>query len=135
MPTFIDGTRVVLADGQSWALPVYELDQIDAEYEATLKAIGEAEDGPERLRFELALTILLLSRNYQFGPSDFQDLLDFEPGDPAKAELQGAVHNLVVEQVRRLQLAASRPRIERDTRSPSWNMVGRLRARWSLRHN
>ncbi|MBV8229777.1 MAG: hypothetical protein JO329_07325 [Planctomycetaceae bacterium] len=94
--TFNEGTRIRLADGQFWSLPGRWSDHADPEYDATFVAIFEAEDVAERLRAELALTILLLSRNYDLTPEQFQELLGFPPDSPSLLEMQRAVHEMVL---------------------------------------
>lgn len=135
-PTFVEGARVPLADGQTWSLPRRRADQADPEYDEMLKVVFEAEDEAERLRSELALTIFLLSRNYQLTPEAYQELLDFPPGDPTLVELQQAVHALAVEQMGHLMLYGPAPGVESPTTpSPRGNMLGRLarlRSRWWL---
>ena len=60
LPTFVEGTRIGLANGQAWSLPDPPAYEEDDEHQGLLRAIGEAEDERERLRAELALTIHLL---------------------------------------------------------------------------
>jgi hypothetical protein len=106
-PNFVGGTRIRLADGQAWSLPDHLSDREDDEHEGLLRAIGEAEDEPERLRGELALAILLLARNYRLTPADYAELLTYAPGDPALAETQAAVSELANRQRRNLQPLAT----------------------------
>jgi hypothetical protein len=101
-PDFVEGRRILLANGQAWSFPDHPPLRDDAEQIAALRAIGESEDQADRLRAELALTILLLSRNYDLSPSDYQAILGFRPSDPALAALQHAIHELAVEQLRAL---------------------------------
>jgi peptidoglycan/xylan/chitin deacetylase (PgdA/CDA1 family) len=95
-PTFVEGTRIRLADGHDWAFPDQPPRPDDHELISVLRAIGESEDRPERLRGGLALAILLLSRNYDLTPADFQAILAFAPGDTELSELQRAVHELAI---------------------------------------
>ena len=135
-PTFAEGRRLTLADGQTWSLPERPADHDDPKYDAMLRMIGEAEDEADRLRSELALSIFLLARNYELTPEAFQVLLDFAPGDPAQAQMQRDVHALAVEQIRRVPWAGSAPEAEEpEPLSCSWKMLARVRALWSLRHN
>ena len=103
LPTFVEGTRIGLANGQAWSLPDPPSLGEDDELQGLLRAIGEAEDEPERLRTELALTILLLSRNYHLTSADYGKLLNYAPGDPALAEMQAAVAALATRQRHALQ--------------------------------
>lgn len=100
---FGEGIVVELADGQSWTLPVPAQNaQHDPELDGLLRCVAGAEDRPEQLRAELALTILLLSRNYVLRPEELGALLSFPPGDPRLAVLQERVHALAVEVIERL---------------------------------
>ena len=98
--TFSEGTTIRLADGQFWSLPGRRSDHSDPEYDATFVAIFEAEDVAERLRAELALTILLLSRNSDPTPEQFQEPLGFPPDSPSLLEMQRAVHEMVLDRAR-----------------------------------
>jgi hypothetical protein len=100
-PDFVEGRRILLANGQAWSFPDHP-PLHDDEHIAALRAIGEAEDRADRLRAKMALTILLLSRNYDLSPSDYQAILGFRRSDPALAALQHAIHELAVEQLRAL---------------------------------
>jgi hypothetical protein len=97
-PTFVEGTPIRLANGQSWSLPDPPPYQEDDAHRLVLQAIGEAEDQRERLRGERALTVLLLTRNYHLRAADYAELLDFAPDDPALAEMQAAVSALATRQ-------------------------------------
>ena len=126
---FVEGTNVVLADGQSWSLPGRRLDHDDPEYVAMLRMVREAEDATERLRAELALTIFLLSRNYEISPELYQTLLDFEPGDPALTVLQRDVHALALAQVALLpsdEGAAEHDPLRSEMLSSLGNLLTRL---------
>jgi hypothetical protein len=103
LPTFVEGTRITLANGQAWSLPDPSSFGEDQNHQALLRAIVEAEDEPERLRAELALTIFLLSRNYRLTSADYMAVLDYGPGDPALGELQAVVHELAARQCRALR--------------------------------
>jgi hypothetical protein len=100
-PDFVEGRRILLANGQEWSFPD-DSPFHDAEHIALLRAIGESEDQADRLRGELALTILLLSRNYDLSAADYQAILDFPPSDPSLDALQHAVHDLAGEQLQAL---------------------------------
>jgi hypothetical protein len=135
-PVFVEGTSVVLADGQSWSLPERRRDRDDPEYDGMLRMILEAEDVAERLRSELALTIFLLSRNYELSPEHYRTLLGFESGDPALATLQRDVHALVVAQLESLPSERTTTEVElpiSDAPTFPWNLLARIRARWSFR--
>jgi hypothetical protein len=123
---FVEGRHILLANGQEWSFPDHPPHRDDAEHIALLRAIGESEDQADRLRAELALTILLLSRNYDLSPSDYQAILGFRPSDRSLAALQHAIHELVVEQLRtlpRLLGANSNPPAPQRTH---WRLAGLL---------
>jgi hypothetical protein len=102
-PSFEEGEHIRLANGQEWTLPNHPPYNDDLEHQDVLRGIIEAEDVPERLRAELALTILLLSRNYDLLPEEYHSILEFAPGDPQLGELQDTVHQLAREQIRTLR--------------------------------
>ncbi len=122
-PGFVDGPRVRLADGQSWSLPLREPVGLDPEYDALLALVLDAEDRAEGLRAELALTIFLLTRNYDLTPGSLDALLNIEPNDPALNELQRVVHQIACESIewsRRARLARmGTPHAPSPTRSRS----------------
>ena len=106
-PGFAAGIDVRLSDGATWTLPVYEASRQDAEHAALFAAALEAEDQAEALRVELALLILLLSRNYDLAPDQLAALLTFPPGAPEQSALQTAVHRLVLDHASRPGAAVS----------------------------
>ncbi len=137
--TFEEGTLIQLADGQCWWLPSLESQQSDAVLESLRRAIASAPDEPERLRDELALTILLLSRNYQLSPEFYPEILGFRPGDPARGELQRTIRRLALGSayVPRVELVANVDRRPGPTRrwglSAASETFSRVRSRWSAR--
>ena len=84
-----------------------------------LREVVEAEDAADLLRAELALAIYLLSRNYHLTSKDFQEILEFAPGDPALAEMQRSVHEIATRQTRALRFLpdsnTARPSCHRPT--------------------
>jgi hypothetical protein len=130
---FTGGVVVVLADGQSWTLPVPAQNaQHDPELEGLLRCIAGAEDRPEQLRGELALTILLLSRNYALRPEEFNALLSFPHDDPRLAVLQERVHALAVEAIGRLASDGGPGRSGRSDDRPENGFAARWFRRWRL---
>jgi hypothetical protein len=111
-PAFVEGVRIRLANGQQWSFPDRPPHPEDQELIALLQAVDEAEDAHERLRGELALAILLLSRNYDLGPDDYQAILGYPQDDPAIAAMQTALHELAIRQSRDL------PRLSPKSNSP-----------------
>jgi hypothetical protein len=93
---FQPGVEVYLADRSMWFLPGFEAFDDDQDFLSLLSCVSEAEDQPSLLFAELALTILLLTRNYELSPDDLRRLLTFEPDDPALSALQSCVHEKLV---------------------------------------
>ena len=75
----------------------------DLEHIAVLREVGEAEDAADLPSRPNALAIYLLSRNYHLTPKDFQEILEFAPGDPVLAEMQRSVHEIAIRQTRVLR--------------------------------
>ncbi len=98
-PTFRDGNRIRMADDQEWSFPDPPPAGVDAQFDALVEALREAEDHDEVLRIELAISILLLSRNYNLTPADYRRIFDFE-GDCARlSAVQTAVSALISSRV------------------------------------
>jgi len=112
-PDFRPGISARMADGQVWYLPAgpdrdpegaaegpaaaADDGGLGRDYEATVAAVLDAEDGAERLRAELALAIVLLAHNYDLGPADYQELLGSESSGAVLASLQRAFHTVAGE--------------------------------------
>jgi hypothetical protein len=138
-PTYRAGTLVRLADGQLWSLPAVSGEENDPVLGALLRAVNLPEPGPEQLRDELALTIALLSRNYQLSPETYPLLLTFRAGDSAKGELQDAIRRVARDAVPS-RVNEPAPNVDRAPRPAGrWrlfaapNSLARVRARWSSR--
>jgi hypothetical protein len=106
-PDFLGGVAIRLADGRDWVLPGPPPPgpingKLDRDYMACVEAVRDAEDEFERLRAELALTILLLARNYDLGPDDYQALLTFPSSRVERLAVPGALHDLADAHVRRI---------------------------------
>lgn len=137
--SFQEGTSIQLADGQVWWLPQVSLDSSDPVLFSLLKAVVSADNDRERNRDEMALTMVLLSRNYELSSEVYPELLGFRPGDPARDELQKVIRQLVgsAPEVSRPELI---PNLDRKPRPASrWGLsaasasLTRVRSRWSLR--
>jgi hypothetical protein len=131
-PGFIEGRAVRLSDGQEWWLPFRDPARDDLEYDALLAVICEAEDRVEGLLAELALTIFLLTRNYELAPNQLERLLQFRADDPSLRRLQAAVHEVVVESLRRLHPEEA---VKNSGEMPTWGNGGSFvpHKTWSLR--
>jgi len=127
--SFEDGVPIRLADGQAWLLPDHPPYRDDEEHIALLRVIGESEDDHERTRNELALAILLLSRNYTLTPPDYQEILGFPTGDPGLAQMQQTVHAIATKQNRSLRrLTPSKTRAP-HVATTRWSLGRLLRLR------
>ncbi|WP_406700478.1 hypothetical protein V5E97_16860 [Singulisphaera sp. Ch08] len=137
--SFQEATSIQLADGQLWWLPQVSINSRDPLLCSLIKAVASADDDSERLRDELALTMVLLSRNYELNADVYPEILGFRPGDSARDELQRVIRHL----------ALTAPQFTRPVlipnldRSPGparrWRLsaasasLSRVRSRWSLR--
>jgi hypothetical protein len=101
---FVEGHRVILADGQSWSFPrpkirfvpklvdgKFEVSggaSFGPEFDANLDVLyGVTEsDGIERLRVKFEMTCRLLMANYSLTPENLAELVVVEIGDPASEE-------------------------------------------------
>lgn len=99
-PSFRQGRRICLADGQTWVLPSppdgseWKAPPFGAEYQELIQAMLEAEDDSERRLAELAFAILLLGHNYQLSPADYERLLGFAPESPESSDWQVTLHQI-----------------------------------------
>ena len=98
-PSFSDGYKVTLADGQEWTLPKPRIRLKPRIVEGKVEVTGSPTFGPEfdealdvlygvkvvepiehlRVKFEMA--VQLLSANYNLANEDLFDLIVFEPGN------------------------------------------------------
>ena len=95
-PEFQEGQWIRFADGRSWSVPLGNPASIDKERDDLFLAIRQAEDQSELLQCELALTIHLLTKNYDLQSTELESLLSFEPEDPALDVLQREIHAYVL---------------------------------------
>jgi hypothetical protein len=83
-----------MADEQEWLFTVPQTPGVDADYDALVQGLLEAEDQSEARKFELAIAILLLSRNYQPSPCEYEEILCFGSADAARSA-QEAISTLI----------------------------------------
>jgi hypothetical protein len=74
---FQAGTWIIMGDGQRWMVPHPPVPGTDCEYDALLRCLIEAETCDEARKAELAMGILLFSRNYDPNPSEYEALFRF----------------------------------------------------------
>jgi hypothetical protein len=67
----------------------------DREYDALLRCLLEAEDEDEARRMELALGILLLSRNYDPLPREYEAIFSLGTNQPTQSDTQAAISELI----------------------------------------
>ena len=128
LPTFRGGTRLRMADDQEWSFADPPPPGVDAEYDALYQALREAEDRAEVLRIELAISILLLARNYALSPADYRQILSFDDDSARLKEFQLAVAEIIRAQGDRPVVAAAPQSgaLPAESRAP-----GRLRGLFS----
>jgi hypothetical protein len=107
-PHFLEGTPILLADGQYWTFPAPAGRHAEAgrgtetglssgfaaEYISCMKAVAEAGDPAECRRAELALAIALLARNYRLAPEDYRRLLGLPSGSTELEDMQAGFRSL-----------------------------------------
>lgn len=107
--TFKEGVGFLLADGQYWELPIdppgadrgasasMRGRPTEAEFQELLIEAQEAESDDEANRYNLAVAIHLLSRNYELEAQELRALLNFPPSSAAADSLMRRVSQLVAE--------------------------------------
>jgi len=92
---FQPGNWVRMGDGQQWMFPDPPAPGADHEYDALIRCLLEAEDADEARRIELALGILLLSRNYDPRPSEYEAIFSFGEDQATGSAAQAAISELI----------------------------------------
>jgi len=90
-----------MADDQEWSFPDPPPPGLDAQYDALAEARHQAEDREEVLRIELAISILLLSRNYNLTPADYRRIFDFDDDCARLSAVQSAVSTMICSRSKR----------------------------------
>jgi len=96
-----------MADNQEWSFADPPAPGIDAEYDGLFVARREAENCEEVLQIELAISILLLSRNYNLIPADYRSIFDFEDDRERLGAVQAAVSAMIRSRSRQASVPAS----------------------------
>lgn len=132
---FLGGIPVTLADGQRWSLPMPPdepgedsdllLEMFGPDYEELMEAIAEADDETDLLRLDLALSILLLARNYDLAPDALTRLLCFPDRDDL-ARMRRASRPVLMAHVRAWDAERSASRRRNEAFSPLAAIFGWL---------
>jgi hypothetical protein len=116
---FQNGEWITMADGQEWLFTNPPAPGVDAEYDGLVEGLLEAEDAAEARKFELAIAIFLLSRNYQPSPRDFEEIFCFGNNLAARDSAQEAISTLISSNLeprrRRADNGWSSPGVHRPT--------------------
>jgi hypothetical protein len=89
------GKWVRMGDRQHWMFPPPPAPGIDREYDALIRVHHESDDADDERRIELAMAILLLSRNYAPTPGEYQAIFNFGPDESAWQTAQAAISEIV----------------------------------------
>ncbi len=92
---FQHGIWVRMGDGRSWMFPHPPVRGTDREYDALIRCLVEAEDADEARKVELALSILLLSRNYDPKPDEYEAIFSFGEDRATRSAAQSAICELI----------------------------------------
>jgi hypothetical protein len=84
-----------MGDGQRWMFPHPPAPGTDREYDALVRCLLEAEDADDARSIELALGILLLSRNYDPLPSEYEAIFSFGADQATRSAAQAAISDLI----------------------------------------
>jgi hypothetical protein len=110
-PSFLEGTKVLLADGNTWMLPVASAllargvpAQASEELGSLVDAIQCSEGAEDLGTSELALAIFLLTWNYEFEEGELAAILTFPSGGPLRESSQQAFHDVAAEYVQQLRV-------------------------------
>ena len=89
------GKWVPMGDRQHWMFPPPPAPGIDRDYDALIRVHHESEDTDDARRIELAVAILLLSRNYAPTPAEYEAIFDFGADQSARSEAEAAISEIV----------------------------------------
>ena len=89
------GRAIRMGDRQEWMFPPAPAPGIDPDYDGLLRIHRESEDGDDERRIELAMAILLLSRNYDPTPDEYVAIFSFGMDDAAQSIAQAAIAEIV----------------------------------------
>jgi hypothetical protein len=92
---FQSGRWVRMGDQRPWMFPPPPAPGIDHDYDALSRVHRESEDADDERRIELAMAILLLSRNYDPTPEEYQAIFSFGTDQAARSTAQAAISEAV----------------------------------------
>jgi hypothetical protein len=103
------GAWITMADSQEWLFGQPPAPGVDPEYDDLAQALLESHDRHEARRFELAIAILLLSKNYQPSPREYEEIFSFRNDDPAHSSAQQTISTLIWSDLDRRRAQAAPP--------------------------
>jgi hypothetical protein len=89
------GRQVRMGDRQHWMFPTPPAPGIDPEYDGLVRVHDESEDADDERRIELAMAILLLSRNYDPTPDEYEAIFSFGLDRSAQSTAEAAISEVV----------------------------------------
>ena len=92
---FQSGRLVRMGDRQQWMFPPPPAPGIDPEYDALSRILQESEDADDERRIELAMAILLLSRNYDPTPDKYEAIFSFGLDESAQSTAHATISEVV----------------------------------------
>jgi hypothetical protein len=117
---FQSGRCVRMGDRQQWMFPPPPAPRIDPEYDALARIHQQSEDADDERRIELAMAILLLSRNYDLTPDEYVAIFSFETNPSAKSTAQAAISEIVRRDVQKLNVHSMMSRPGSRSRLRHW---------------
>jgi hypothetical protein len=117
---FQSGRWVRMGDRQQWMFPPPPAPGIDPEYDALSRIHQESEDADDERRIELAMAILLLSRNYDLTPDEYVAIFSFGTDPSAKSTAQAAISEVVHRDRKRLNIHLTMSRPGSQSRLRHW---------------
>jgi hypothetical protein len=123
-----------MADGCEWSFAHPPDPGVDSQYDTLLASRREAEDRDEALRIELAISILLLGRNYDLSPEEYTRIFDFGDDQLRLRSAQESVSALIARQTRAFEPAAQLCQQPAQTREcgPMGRLASHLSS-WAVR--
>jgi len=110
----------------------------DREYDGLIRCLIEAEDSDEAQQIELALGILLLSRNYAPRPDEYEAIFSFGENKARGSAARAAISELILESLEKRRFACAQRRsritlaqvVSRALRKLCDSCAARFRSTW-----